>query len=78
MFGFAEFSGKLSSNLEGFPALVFHSDLNATGGMLQGTGEFRMEFPIYCYCHQVRFGKPFWELKVTLWTLYLFVWLCLR
>lgn len=48
---------KISSNLERFPALVFHSGLNATGGMVQGTEEFRMEFYIYCYYHHARFGK---------------------
>lgn len=60
---FGEFFVKISSNLERFPALVFHSDLNATGGVVQGTEEFRMEFYIYCYYHQARFGKQSWELK---------------
>lgn len=56
---------KTSSNLEGFLKLVFRSDLNATGRMLQGTEELRTEVHIY----QARFGKQSWELKIALWTL---------
>lgn len=63
---------KTSSNLEGFLKLLFNSDLNATGWMLQGTEELRTEVHIYCYCHQARFGKQSWELKITLRTL----WFC--
>lgn len=58
---FGEFSVKNSTDLEGFPVLVFHSDLITTGEMLQGTEEFRVKFHVCCFCCKGRFGNGSWK-----------------